>query len=106
MYKNVHHLKGFTSPIEETEKLKTNKPVETFLFDTFFTNGEFYALTKVTVFNGVIMNIEEVYPTMDHHEIINRERQILAEMDSEYTMFLTQDQCDLLDNADANSLAF
>lgn len=98
MFKHVHTVTTIETLSQTIESLQTNKAVETFLIDTFFIDGEFDGLTKVTVCFGEITNIEMVFPQPEHHEIIIRERQLLTELKPELNQNLSTNDIQKLNN--------
>lgn len=102
MYKNVYTVNPFETIEETIQRINLKGSI---LLDTFFADGEWDGLTKVTVGTDHLINhIEIVYPTPDHHEIIVRERQLLGEMYPELVESLTDAETEKLETG--NSLPF
>lgn len=102
MYKNVYTVNPFETIEDSIQRINARGSI---LLDTFFMNGEWDGLTKVTVgSDNLINNIEIVYPTPEHHEIIVRERQLLSELQPELLETLTNNQIKELEKG--NTLPF
>lgn len=102
MYKNVYTVNPFETIEETIQRINLKGSI---LLDTFFADGEWDGLTKVSVGTDHLINhIEIVYPTPDHHEIIVRERQLLGEMHPELVESLTDAETEKLETG--NSLPF
>ena len=102
MYKNVYTVNPFETIEDSIQRINVRGSI---LLDTFFMNGEWDGLTKVTVgSDNLINNIEIVYPTPEHHEIIVRERQLLSELQPELLETLTNNQIKKLEKG--NTLPF
>lgn len=99
MYKNVHTMKPFETVAEAVKRINISG---TILLDTFFMNGEWDGLLKVTVGSDHLINHFEItYPTPEHHEIIVRERQLLRELQPELLETLTPAQVSQLEAGDS-----
>lgn len=106
MFKNAHQLVEFDTIDSKINELKTNKFEEVFLLDTFFIDGEFDMLTEVTVKYNEIVNIKKIAPSMDYHEMLIRERQMLSELNPEILDFLSKEDQNKLEHGEAFALPF
>lgn len=106
MFKNAYQLVEFDTIDSKINELKTNKFEEVFLLDTFFIDGEFDMLTEVTVKYNEIVNIKKIAPSMDYHEMLIRERQMLSELNPKIVSFLSKEDQDKLEHGEAFALAF